>query len=377
MSWIIGANTTAFGRREGEDTLTLMAAAANHALADAGLTRADIDGVLCGYSTALPHLMLASVFAEYFGVDPGYCHTVQVGGGTGAAMTMLANRLCDQGQCQNILVVAGENRLSGQGSDRTVQTLSEVGHPDYELPFGPTIPGYYAMVAARYMHEYGLKEEDLAEFSVLMRSHAATNEKAHFRTPISISDVMSSRVIARPLKLLDCCLISDGACAMVISREGQAGTSVRIAGAGQVHPFQHVIAAPSLTSFRSAEAAGAALREADVSIDDVQIAGIYDSFSITALVFLEELGLAGRGEAAATARDGKFNRDGAVPVNTHGGLLSFGHSGVAGGMAHVIEVYQQLAGKAGVRQIADRHVGLVHGEGGILSSQVSLVLLRD
>jgi len=377
MAWINGAGDTDFGRLEDEDTLTLMAKAAADALRDSGLERGDIDGLLCGYSTALPHLMLASVFAEYFGLDPQYCHTVQVGGGTGAAMTMLANRLCDVGQCEHMLVVGGENRLTGQGADKTVQTLAEVGHPDYETPFGPTIPGYYALVAARYLHEHGLTEEDLAVFSVLNRKHALTHPGAHFKEPIDVSAVMASRQIAKPLKLLDCCPISDGACALVVSAESAGDSAIRIAGAGQIHPFQHVIAAPSLTEFRSRESGDCALNEAGVSIDDVQIAGIYDSFSITLLVFLEELGLAPRGEAAAMAREGRFDFDGAVPVNTHGGLMSFGHSGVAGGMAHIVEVYRQMSGTAGARQIPNREVGLIHGEGGILSSQISLALLRE
>ena len=374
MAWISGVGDTPFGRLEGEDTLTLMATAAAAALIDAGLERREVDGLLCGYSTAHPHLMLASVFSEYFGLDPGYCHTVQVGGGTGAAMSMLASRLCDQGQCQHMLVVAGENRLSGQGSDNTVRTLAEVGHPDFETPFGPTIPAYYALVATRYLFEQGLTQEDMAEFSVLLRRHASGHPNAHFRKPITLEDVMASRVVADPLKLLDCCPISDGAVALIVSREGRG---VKIAGAAQVHPFQHVIAAESLTRFRSAEAGDAALREAGVVIDDVQIAGIYDSFSITLLVFLEELGFAPRGEAAAAARDGRFSIDGPVPVNTHGGLISFGHSGVAGGMAHIVEVYRQIAGKAGERQLPGKEVGFIHGEGGILSSQVSLVLLKD
>ncbi len=377
MAWISGVGDTPFGRLEDQNTLTLMATSAHEALKTAGLERKDIDGLLCGYSTALPHLMLASVFGEYFGIDASYCHTVQVGGGTGAAMTMLAKQLCDVGQCEHVLVVGGENRLTGQGSDKTVRTLAEVGHPDYEIPFGPTIPAYYALVAARYLHEYGLREEDLAEFSVLNRNHAIIHPKAHFRTPITVDDVMSSRPIASPLKLLDCCPISDGSAAIVVSTERSGATAVQVAGAGQVHPFQHVIAASSLTEFRSGQASGTALAQAGVSIDYVDIVGIYDSFSITLLVFLEELGLAPRGEAAAAARDGRFGVSGAVPVNTHGGLMSFGHSGVAGGMAHIIEVYRQLAGRAGERQIAGREVGLIHGEGGILSSQVSLVLLKD
>ena len=325
----------------------------------------------------MPGRELASVFSEYFGIHPVYCHTVQVGGGTGSAMTMLAKRLCEAGECRNILVVAGENRLSGEGADKTVRTLAGVGHPDYETPFGPTIPGFYALVAARYMHEHGLGEEDLAEFSVLMRAHAAGHPGAQFREPITVADVMASRPIAEPLKLLDCCPISDGAAALVVGAEGGGAAGVRIAGAGQTHPFQHVIAADSLVSFGSAKASARALGEAGVGIDEVEIAGIYDSFSITLLVFIEELGLAPRGEAARLAREGRFGPEGAVPVNTHGGLLSFGHSGVAGGMAHIGELYRQIAGKAGARQAGDRRVGLIHGEGGILSSQVSLVLVRD
>lgn len=377
MAWISGAGDTHFGRLPDEDTLTLMARSVTQALSDAGLERSDIDGLLCGYSTAMPHLMLASVFGEYFGIDAKYCHTVQVGGGTGAAMTMLANRLCDVGQCRHVLVVGGENRLSGRGSDKTVQTLAEVGHPDYETPFGPTIPAYYALVAARYLHEYGLCEEDLAEFSVLNRTHACTHPKAHFRDSIIIDDVMLSRPIARPMKLLDCCPISDGSAALVVSSERPSGLAVRIAGAGQVHPFQHVIAAKSLTDFRSRDASQAALNEAGIGVEEINIAGIYDSFSITLLVFIEELGLAPRGGAAALAREGKFSLNGAVPVNTHGGLMSFGHSGVAGGLAHILEVYRQLAEKAGTRQIEGRDAGLIHGEGGILSSQISMVFLKD
>ncbi len=377
MAWIRGAFETVHGRHQGEDTLSLMARAAAGAMADAGLARGDIDGLLTGYSTALPHLMLASVFAEYFGIRPAYCHTVQVGGGTGSAMTMLAKRLCEAGQCRNILVVAGENRLTGVGADKTVRTLAGVGHPDYETPFGPTIPGFYALVAARYMHEHGLAEEDLAAFSVLMRTHASGHPGAQFRDPITVDDVMASRTIAEPLKLLDCCPISDGAAALIVGAQGDGPGAVRIAGAGQTHPFQHVIAADSLVSFGSARASERALGEAGIGIDEIEIAGIYDSFSITLLIFLEELGLAPRGQAARLAREGRFGIGGAVPVNTHGGLLSFGHSGVAGGMAHIGEVYRQIAGKAGPRQAGDRCIGLIHGEGGILSSQISLVLMRD
>ena len=120
----------------------------------------------------MPHLMLATVFAEHFGIQPKYCHAIQVGGATGLAMGMLAHELVEAGVVNNVLVVAGENRLTGQARDSAIQTLAQVGHPDFEVPLGPTIPAYYGLVASRYMHEFGITEEQLAEFAVLMRTHA-------------------------------------------------------------------------------------------------------------------------------------------------------------------------------------------------------------
>ena len=120
-----------------------------------------------------PHIMLATVFAEHFGIRPSYAHAVQVGGATGLAMAMLAHQLVDAGVAKHVLVVGGENRLTGQSRDASIQALAQVGHPDYEVPLGPTIPAYYGLVASRYMHEYGVTQEDLAEFAVLMRAHAA------------------------------------------------------------------------------------------------------------------------------------------------------------------------------------------------------------
>ena len=173
MSFITGVGLTSYGRHEGSSSLDLMSKAAELAIADAGLKRAEIDGILCGYTTIKPHIMLATVFAEHFGIKPSYAHAVQVGGATGLAMTMLAHHLVEAGVVRHVLVVGGENRLTGQSRDASIQTLAQVGHPDYEVPLGPTIPAYYGLVASRYMHEYGVTQEDLAEFAVLMRKPRA------------------------------------------------------------------------------------------------------------------------------------------------------------------------------------------------------------
>lgn len=376
-AYIAGTGNTAFGRFDGKSTLDLMADAATRALADARLVRSEIDGVLCGYATTLPHLMLSTLFCERYALRPAYAHSVQLGGATGAAMLMLAAELVRAGRCRNVLVVAGENRASGQTRDSSIQTLAQVGDADYEVPNGATVPAYYALMASRYMHETGTTQADLAELAVLMRAHAAQHPDAQLRTPITRNEVLASKPIAAPLKLLDCCPISDGAMALVVSRDSGAGPRIAIRGAGQAHLHQHLTAMRSVLECGAGEAARRALGEAGLSLADIDHLAIYDSFTITLAMLLEEIGFAARGCAAARARDGDFDRDGALPLNMHGGLLSFGHCGVAGGMAHAVEAVRQLGGRAGDRQVPKATHALVHGDGGVMSSHVSLVLTRE
>jgi acetyl-CoA acetyltransferase len=376
MSCITGVGVTSFGKHAGCSSLDLMSNAATLALADAGLKRNEIDGILCGYSTVSPHIMLATVFAEHFGIRPTYAHAVQVGGATGLAMTMLAHTLVDAGVVRHVLVVAGENRLSGQSRDASIQTLAQVGHPDYEVPLGPTIPAYYGLVASRYMHEYGVTQEDLAEFAVVMRQHALAHPGAHFHEPITVADVMASKPVALPLKLLDCCPVSDGGAAFIVSREPTNDTPIRIRGCAQAHTHQHVTAAPALDKLGAEIAIARAMAASGVAITDVRYAAVYDSFTITLAMLLEDLGLAKRGEAAARVRSGHFSRGGEMPLNTHGGLLSYGHCGVGGAMAHLAETHLQMTGRAGERQVRDASLALLHGDGGVLSSHVSMFLER-
>lgn len=374
MSYLVGSGLTRYGRHEGSSTLSLMAEAAALALDDAGLARQDVDGLLCGYSTTLPHLMLATVFAEHFGLHPCYAHTVQMGGATGLGLVMLAQQLVRSGAARRILVVAGENRMTGQSRDSVVQVLAQVGHPVYEVPLGASIPAYYGLVASRYMHAFGNTERDFAALAVLMRGHAGRHEGAQFRTPITEEDVLASRPIATPLKLLDCCATADGAGAFVVSAEPAGANPVRIAGSAQHHNAQHISAMGDLTDLGAGACTRRALQSAGRSLADVEYAGIYDSFTITLTMLLEEIGLAPRGRAGAWAREGHFGRNGAVPLNLHGGLLSYGHCGVAGAMAHLAEAHLQMTGRAGDRQAPRAGLALLHADGGVLSSHVSLVL---
>jgi acetyl-CoA C-acetyltransferase len=375
-AYIVGVGNTAFGKHEGRGALDLMAEASNLALKNASLERQQIDGLLCGYATTLPHLMLSTLFCERFGLSPVYAHSLQLGGATGAAMLMLAADLVRSGRCENILVVAGENRASGQSRDSSIQTLAQVGDPDYEVPNGASVPAYYALLASRYMHETGTTETDLAEFAVLMRAHAARHPDAHLRTPISLDDVLASKPIATPLKLLDCCPISDGAIALIVSRKHGASPGIVIRGAGQAHLHQHLSALGSVLECGAGQSSRRALRESGLALEDIDYLGIYDSFTITLAMLLEEIGFAPRGKAAQRVRNGDFHYQGSLPLNTHGGLLSFGHCGVAGGMSHVVEAVRQLSQSAGHRQVKKANHALVHADGGVMSSHVSLILSR-
>lgn len=378
-AYISGAGTTRFGRHDGCGPIDLMAMAAQEAITEAGVTRQAIDGVLCGYATTLPHLMLASLVSERLALRPLYAHGLQMGGATGAGMVMLASELVRSGRCRRVLVVAGENRASGQSRDGAIQTLAQVGDADFEVPNGASVPAYYALLASRYLHEHGLSEADLAEFAVLMRRHAAGHPHAQLTSLITVADVLASKPIASPLKLLDCCPISDGAVALIVSDEpaDNEGQPITVTGAGQAHHHQHVSAIASTTDFGASASVGRALTEAGCGLADIDYLAIYDSFTITLAVLLEEIGICARGACPQRLRDGAFGVDGELPLNTHGGMLSFGHSGVGGGLAHIAETYRQLAQRAGTRQIAPRKRALVHADGGVLSAHVSLVLERQ
>jgi acetyl-CoA acetyltransferase len=377
-AFITGAYDTAVGKLPGSSCMGLHAEAAVGALEDAGLALADIDGVLCAYSFTEPHLMLASVFCEHMGIHPGACAAIQAGGATACIMIMQAAALVASGQCRNVLVVTGDNRLSGLSRDGAVAALAEVGHPQFERPFGISVPASYALVARRYMHEYGATPEQLAAIAVQHRQHAALHPKAQQRTPITISDVLTSKEIASPLRMLDCCLISDGGAAIIISSKAAAAgtrhTPVEILGAGQGHTHEHIIAAPSLTDFGCKSSSAIAFARAGVTAADMDVVEIYDSFTITLLVELESIGFFERGAAGIAAGRGELGIGGRLPCNTHGGLLSYGHSGAAGGMFHAVEAVQQLRGRADARQVRDAKLAFVHGDGGILSAHCSLVL---
>jgi acetyl-CoA acetyltransferase len=374
MAWIAGVGLTDFGRHPGRTALEWQARAAREALADEAVARGTVDGLIVGYATTLNHLMPANLLAEHLGLQPSIAFGMSVGGATGVAMLAQASCLVDSGAASRVLVVAGEDRASGQSVDTSMTTLAQVGHPDYEVPLGASVPAFYALLASAYLHRHDLGPGSLALLAVQMRTHAQRHEGAHLRKPIDVDEVLASKRIADPLRLLDCCPVSDGGAAVLVTERPLSGRSVRVAGLGQAHLHQHISEA-DFDNFGARTSAARALAEASAGIEHVDVAGIYDSFTITAALLLEEIGLAEAGRAGVLAAEGHFDLTGPIPLNTHGGLLSYGHSGVAGGMAHLVEVVTQLRGEAGCRQVPRRlRRGLVHADGGVMSAHVTAVL---
>lgn len=377
---ITGAYSTMVGSLPGSTCMSLHAEAAQGALARAGLNKNDIDGVLCAYSFVEPQVMLSSAFCEYMGIYPTYSSTVAMGGVTAAMLVAQAAMLVEAGVCRHVLVVTGDNRLTGLKGQAT-GALSAMGtNSQFETPFGLSVPAAYAMVATRYMHEYGLTSESLAAIAANQREFASRHPRAHYRKQITIEDVLNSRIVATPLHLFDCCPVSDGGAALIVSAAEAGndldGPRIAILGWGQGHTHEHLIGAPSLTDFGCKMAAETAFGRAGVGPGDIDVAEIYDSFTITIAVELESMGFFEKGEVGSAALDGALSLGGRLPCNTHGGLLSYGHSGAAGGLFHFIEAVDQLHGTCGDRQVEGAELAMVHGDGGILSGHCSVILGR-
>lgn len=375
---ISGISRTAFGKFPSENSLSLQREVSIGALADAGVRPADLDAVITGYSTVSPHLMPANVLSEALGARPRICFGMSLGGATGIGMMIQACQLVESGTAEHVLVVAGENRATGQTRKDSTSTLAQVAHPRYELPIGVTVPALYALLASEYYHRYGLSDEALASIAVQMRANAVGTEGAQYRTPLTTDDVISSPPVASPLRLFECSPVSDGAVALLVSHVNSLNTpgSVQVAGVGSANRAQH-ISSLDFTKTGARESATSAFSMANVALTDVNILGVYDSFTVTLAMLLEEIGFSIPGETGYMAAAGEFSTNGTLPLNLHGGLLSYGHSGVAGGLAHVVEVAMRLRSGAALGNGAVPEIGYVHGDGGVMSAHASMILRKD
>jgi acetyl-CoA acetyltransferase len=259
-----------------------------------------------------------------------------------------------------------------------VALIREMCHAEFEFPYGLTTPGGYALAAQRYFHDYNAKQEYLAAVAVTMRKHAGMKENAMYKEPLTIDEVINSRVIAEPLRKYDCSIISDGGAAFIVTTEERAKALgiqkplVYLWGMGQGYSHQYLTTLRDLNQIYNAiESSGQrAFQTAGIGPKDVDIAFLYDCFTITVLLEIEGLGFVPKGEGGPFALEGRMEIGKDLPVNTHGGLLSQAHLGA---MHHVVEATTQIRGEAGLRQVKDAEVALVHGNGGIVSAHSTVV----
>jgi acetyl-CoA acetyltransferase len=378
---IVGAADTAVGKVPQYGATALCVDAARRALNDAGITKDQIDGLVTCNSMAEPHMYHAEAIAEYLQIFPRYCVSAAAGGGTTFSVLHNAASAIASGVCDTVLISMADSLRSGLSREQAMTLQSSTGHPQFEIPYGATVPAYYALIAHAHMDRYGTTPEQLATVAVNARKHAALNENAQMRDIISVDDVLSSRMIADPLHLLDCSLVSDGGAAVILTSADRASDfphdPVYVLGAGEGHGHEHISQAQSLTTSAAVASGRRAFEMAGLGPGDIDFAEIYDCFTPVVLIELEDLGFCEKGEAGAFVEAGETALDGSLPMNTHGGLLSHCHPGNPGSMFALTEAVTQLRHDAGARQVKNAKVALAHAQGGIMSSHATLILGRE
>ena len=355
----------------------LHAESARGALADAGLTIRDVDGFCTSGVGPIGILSLA----QHLDLRPRWVDSQSIGGSSFVSHCLHAAAAISGGLCDVALVTYGSTAASERFAIGTGGGSAMDPPDNFEAPFGPTIVGSYALVAQRHMHQYGTTSEQLAEIAVTMRRHASANPNAKYRDPITVEDVLASRIISSPLHLLDCCIISDGAGALVLTsveraRDLAQPPVVILGGAEAVQ--HHGIGRRDLLDIAAGQSGPLALERAGIAHADIDMAMIYDSYTITVLATVEALGFCRPGEGGAFCADGRNGLGGALPINTDGGGLSSNHPGMRG-IFLVIEATKQLRHSRGAAQVPDAELALVHGTGGMLGqrhSGVTMILGR-
>ncbi len=359
--------------------LTLQTQAVTRALADAGLHLRDVDGLA---TTGISRFSTTQL-ADYLGITPTWSDSTFVGGSAFEMYVARAAQAIEAGQAEVIVISFASNQRSARS--RSLAGVVETHTPEaqFETPYGALYPiSYYAMAAQQYLHRYGAKREDLAEVAVAAREWALLNPKAfrYAAGPLSIDDVLSAPMLSTPITAADCCLVTDGGGAVVLTSMERARDlprpPVAVLGYGEALTNTSMTAVPDLTRTGAEISGRLAFERAGLSPQDIDVIAVYDSFTITVLLSLEGLGFCGPGEAAAFIGDGRIRPGGAVPLNTSGGGLSYCHPGQYGVLL-LVEAVRQLRGECGDRQVPGAGTAAVHGTGGILSAHGTVILGVD
>lgn len=353
--------------------LGIIANVARDAIADAGLKKSDVDGLLTGWALSDYSVLWPSVVADYLHIHPSYVNQVELGGASAAGMVWRAAAAIQGGMCHTVLCVLGDRRARA----RQMPPFPSI-EAEFDAPYGliAANPGY-ALIAQRHKHEYGTTAEQMAKVAVDQRKSACRNPAALFgHTEIDVDDVLSSRMIVDPLHLLEIVSPCTGGGAFVVTSRERAKDGphppVMLLGAGEAGGHSSITHARNLTT--SLVEPAAAFRMAGVGPRDMDFVQPYDCYTITVIVTLEDAGFCDKGEGGRFVAEHDLSYAGDFPCNTHGGQLSFGQPGLAGGMSHVIEAARQLMGRGEARQVSGARIGYVNGNGGIMAEQCSLVL---
>ena len=367
---IVGLGGFGWGEAPGYNATEIMAKASLAAIADAGLKVSDIDGLCAATST---HAFPTLTMAEYLGIKPTFFDGTNVGGSSFEMHLLQAAMALEAGLCNTMLITYGSNQRTAGGR------LVSMSEPQWhETPYQPRHPiTAYALAASRHMHEYGTTREQLADIAVAARQWANKNPAAFARGPLTREDVLKSRMVSDPLSSRDCCLVTDGGAAVVMVRADRARDfphrPVYFLGGGAAHSHRSITQMKDLTTSAAAESGPRAFALAGLSRRDVDLVMLYDAFTITTLMFLEDLGFCPKGEGGRFVEGGTIAPGGKLAVNVSGGGLSCVHPGMYG-LFLIHEAVTQIRGAAGERQLPKCDVALCHGNGGTFSSQVTSLL---
>jgi len=380
---IIGVGLTKFGERWDSSIKELMAEAGLAALQDANITSKDINAIYGGSMTPgrfIGQEHVAALMADQLGLGNIPATRVENACASGGSALRQGYMAVASG-IHDIVVVGGVEKMTDVSTSEATTALGGAGDQEWELFQGITFPGLYALMARRHMHDYGTTEEQLAAVAVKNHANAYKNKYAQFHKLITIDEVLNSKKVADPLKLLDCSPITDGAAAVVLApleiAKKYNDTPIKIAASEQASDTLRLADRESITSIKAARiSAENAYRHAGVTPKDIDVAEVHDCFTIAEIIAMEDLGFFKKGEAAKAIEEGRTQINGDVSVNTSGGLKGCGHPVGATGIKQAVEITWQLRGEAEGRQVDGAEIGLTHNVGGSGATAVVHVLKR-
>ncbi|MGD9891710.1 MAG: thiolase family protein [Dehalococcoidia bacterium] len=368
---IVGVGNTGYGKLPGRSAVSLTVEAIRNAIEDCGIDKAEIDAVLTKYPTSGFQGLFSATVSQAIGIVPKVTATIDQAGASNIGLITYAMMCIEQGLCNAAVVSYGDNPLSGNRSTYARPRGENAAFGFFGAPSG------YAMVAQRYKHEFGLTEEQLSTIPITFRNNACLNPNAQFHQAITLDEYKANRYVAEPFHLYDCCPVSDGAAAVIVTTAERARSlkkpPVYVMGFGQGHPSWDLPHRQEWTTTGAAVAGPIAFEMAGVAPADIDTAHLYDCFSIVPILTLEDYGFCKKGEGADWIQGGRISLDGELPLNSSGGLLA--ETGMPG-MQHVLEAVRQLRGEAAERQVQDAELAVVSNQGGILTTHATMILRK-